>query len=214
LRESAPAAQPATRAILEKQITAASLYPLKKGNTWTYAAQSGSITADAVFTVTDVRNKDEETLVTLEGSTQGKRTLLETLSVTPTEVLCVATGADGKSKFEPPLPILRYPAQPGEQWEWAGIVTQKDKEYAAQATITIRGRETVTTPAGTFNAVSVTIYLVIDHEEVQIANPMKLWFAENVGIVRSETEMGIVGGIDHRVNRPPVEMILSRYTVN
>jgi hypothetical protein len=114
---------------------------------------------DGVTTVTMARLKTDGTRqggYTVEGSDEGVRVV-----------------AEGETKYDPPVWLVKGPTKPGTTWE----VTAAD----GKSIMTVLGEETVETPAGTFKAVRV-------NKTYSNGRPgSSEWYAPGLGRVQQQT---------------------------
>jgi hypothetical protein len=109
----------------------------------------------------------------------------------PGVVLVGAVHEAETRRFEPPLVRYQYPLTPGETWQ------QRIRDPQAppgpfgpiQRQVTVQGYESVTTPAGTFDALRMRVALTLD-DETFYRFPTRcdytLWYAERSGATVQE----------------------------
>lgn len=169
--------------------TKADYFPLAVGDTWTYRMSPGTKVYDA--RVTEKRS--------IGGVAAYALAVEDTYSF-------LAERADGVYQygqgdpdnprsavvFSPPQLIYQLPFEVGDEWNTPVLAepTVKDSE-----TVYVGGQvdsvEAVTVPAGTFdNCVKVTV----DDPRDAPANRTDLWFAPNVGIVKTVTYIAVGAG--------------------
>jgi hypothetical protein len=87
--------------------------------------------------------------------------------------------------FDPPLPRWRYPLARGQRWSlWANNVHPDGASGRINYAAVVGGWDTITTPAGAFDAIGVRVFLILDDEQfwrtATEANHL-LWVAPRVG---------------------------------
>jgi hypothetical protein len=201
----------------EQALCTNTYYPVRQGATWTYKSTGGPA-GEYSFTDTITSTRvDSFTLSTQIGN------------ITRTqEWTCTAEGLAAQQLGGAPAAMLNsqniqmnldvinatgvaFPSQinPGDQWshtlEVAGNVTMMNEEAQAtgnaQMNFSALGNESVTVPAGTFDAlkVEVDVTLNIDATYEGITLPVSFtgeytyWFAPNVGWVKSTGTGNVLG---------------------
>lgn len=90
-------------------------------------------------------------------------------------------------KFEPPLPLLKFPMRIGEPWEWSGELLAGGLRHRATAKITPSTEQLFLTKTGGVDTVKVSVELQIDSKTPSPAKrPLTFWFARGKGIVKRE----------------------------
>ena len=95
-------------------------------------------------------------------------------------------------RFDPPLLRLRFPLTGGDRWnQRMKAPAMSDSPYGAlQRSVTVGGYERVTTPAGTFDAIRIAIFMRLDDETFwrwPTQCTYVAWYAPDVGAtVREE----------------------------
>lgn len=181
------------------------LWPLTVGNRWVYNVS----TANKDGKTPPVLGR--ETLVVLGPKTVGQGSGIavqvlqndkpfreEVLRLDDTGLSLVAAGiASGNStdtmsitSNEPQkqmgIPLVRFPATPGQVARWDGILTLNKKKIAAPGTSHSRvsAVEKIKTPAGEFNAFRIETMIQTTVERQQIFLFTIRWLAPGVGMVR------------------------------
>jgi hypothetical protein len=173
-------------------------WPLRQSASWLYAGPNGewsdgvasvigddvSATVTIVHEVPGVNRADGEWTCTVDGITPGNM-LDATYSGQTTETEVVSTTG------------VWLPASdqlvPGASWEFAQTYTQSILPAATTATVTasrkctVSGPESVTVPAGTFDAIRLDCNETLGDTAGAATNTeSKYWYAKGVGLVRQE----------------------------
>jgi len=119
------------------------LFPTAVGSKWIYEAGQYQLIEE----ISRTEMIDGELCIRIDTSINGKFAAHEHLAVRQDGIYRVSIAGE---RVTPPLCILKYPVRKGAQWEVASVV--KDVKIAGQFVI---GQETVTVPAGQFQAISV-----------------------------------------------------------
>jgi hypothetical protein len=169
-------------------------YPVVNGAEWTYTGPTGQFTHSLATgdngAFTDTVKSGENTFVIqglcLEG---GDINLLDV----PGNSLSYS-GGTGKSTMTTTKNegvTLSGDIQQGDDWSQViGVVVSagnQKMDFTIDSTFTAVGYETVTVPAGTFNALKVEESSDMGGPEPTIIN---LWYAQNVGSIKTEIKMG------------------------
>jgi hypothetical protein len=169
-------------------------YPVVNGAEWTYTGPTGQFTHSLATgdngAFTDTVKSGENTFVIqglcLEG---GDINLLDV----PGNSLSYS-GGTGKSTMTTTKNegvTLSGDIQQGDDWsQTIGVEVSagnKKMDFTIDSTFTAVGYETVTVPAGTFNALKVEESSDMGGPEPTIIN---LWYVQNVGSIKTEIKMG------------------------
>lgn len=190
------------------------------GDRWVYRAQDGFLTKviwEETQQITMASPQGITVRVTAKGpSIDDERT--ETWSA-PGLVLTGAVFDNETRRFEPPLVRYRFPLMAGERWSQSLRDPNHDtRPYGGvERTVTVGGYERITTPAGTFDAIRLQVFMRLD-DETFWRNPTEctylLWYAPAIGAtVREEknayySEKGSFGsGGRFQAQRAIVELV-------
>jgi len=148
-------------------------FPTTAGARLVYKAADGS---EDVRSISKVERKGHDVAVHETRVLNGRETPVGTTVVSPTGLLRTSSGGHD---LDPPLPLLKLPAKPGETWDWTNP-TDRGKH-----TFKIRGEEEVTVPAGKYKAV------VVEQVQMRAGKPVRTvyWFAPDVGLVKAATKL-------------------------
>jgi hypothetical protein len=165
----------------------------KVGDRWVYRGRDGyrvPILWEETHEITAIGGDGITVRITGKG-TQGDFQRLETWSA-PGIVRVGAVFETETARFDPPLIRFKYSLTPGESWSQSiRDLNRPPEPYGPiQRHVTVGGYETVSTPAGTFNALQMRIFMRLDDETFwrwpTEANHL-LWYAPAVnGWVRQE----------------------------
>lgn len=90
-------------------------------------------------------------------------------------------------RFEPPLPLLKFPMTLGEGWEWKGELLAGGLRHRAEGKVTSSTEQLFLANTGGIDTVKVQIKLEIDSKTPAPAKrPLTFWFARGKGIVKRE----------------------------
>jgi len=91
----------------------------------------------------------------------------------------------GLMRFQPPIPLLRYPATEGDYMAWDGqFVTGKTPGFPAHALSRISGRETMKAPAAVFKTMRLDTVIEVSGGDSSLRFPSVRWLAPGIGFVR------------------------------
>ncbi len=180
------------------------LLPTVEGTNWEYRSTetlTGSAPATSSVTIRAGKEildgKEVVKLETLSGGTVSKT---ELISVDANGIACLArSGQDGKIvKLNPPEPIIASPLEVGAVWELEGEAA-KNKMHQR---FTIVAEESVTVPAGTFQA----FHLKCEDSSL-VSIKLDRWFVPGTGFVKEATVVRAPGMLQS------VTLELTRMTV-
>ena len=167
---------------------------LKVGDRWTYHGREGfraPVEWDETHEVTGVGSDGITVSVTYSGAVTGSRT--EVLSA-PGTVKAGALMDIETRRFATPLTRYAFPLTSGETWnQWVDNFNETTKrDGRINRYVTVGGWDKVATPAGTFDAIRLRVFMRLDDEEFwrQATQCNYLvWYAPAVGTtVREEKE--------------------------
>lgn len=153
-------------------------YPLKVGTKWLYRVQGQ--TGRVMNLVSKTELIDGQQVACVETTFQGKVIPTEHLANTPQGLFRYRSHGIGLS---PPLCLLRYPIKKGASWE-SKIVVGGQQEVRVNCRV---GAEKVTVPAGTYDAVTIDVALMLRDTTVGTS---KYWLAAGVGMVKQSNAAG------------------------
>ncbi|GMV35678.1 MAG: hypothetical protein AMXMBFR61_01860 [Fimbriimonadales bacterium] len=97
----------------------------------------------------------------------------------------IAFVGSGVDRFEPPIPLLQYGRQIGDEWEWTGInITEGEPAIPANASIRT-SEDMLRLPAGSVQSIKVSVMVYLGGSR-KPAEEMLFWFAPRLGLVRAE----------------------------
>jgi hypothetical protein len=193
------------------------LYPVKTGATWTYNS-TGSLSGNFSFTdtITDVREDGFTLTSQLDGSTLTQEWACKPEGLASLTFGAGAAGGISTSGVQMDLVttnvqgmILPKTVNAGDQWPYSldleGTMqysgTSVDTVGTASFTFSALGEESVTVPAGTFNAMKIHADLRLAMEvtfsgfnaPVVFTIPTDIWYAPGVGWVKAASSGDIFG---------------------
>jgi len=163
------------------------------GSRWVYRGKDGyrqSINWEETHEVTAIGADGITVRVTAKGAFDAERT--ELLS-SPGVVRVGAVSEFESDRFDPALIRYQFPLTQGQSWTQSMRNADKPPNPfgAIQRRVLVDGYESVTTPAGTFNAVRMRIIMQLDDGTVW-RYPTEcnyiVWYAPEVGAMVKETQ--------------------------
>jgi hypothetical protein len=193
------------------------------GDRWVYRVQDGfriQLTWEEMHEITAASPQGITVRVTAKGpSINEQRT--ETWSA-PGVVLTGAVFDNETRRFEPPLVRYKYPLTVGERWSqrMRDLNNREPGPYGGvDRSVSVGGYERITTPAGTFDAIKLHVYLRLDDETFwrwPTECTYVLWYAPAVGVTVREEKYayysekgGLNGGGRIQSQRATVELVSS-----
>jgi len=133
-------------------------FPLDPGNMWIYTDTQGNSVLATVEGLADVDGQPAYEVRLSTGESYYLRQDEQPQDPETPLVLRLLRRVDSNgvaSTYIPPIDLLRYPATPGRTWEGQVTIPAGVFTMSGTYTTTIVGEETVTTPAGQFDAIKV-----------------------------------------------------------
>lgn len=193
------------------------LFPVKLGATWTYSGM-GSSAGDYSFTdtITDVREDGFTLASQFDGLTRTQEWACKPEGLASLTFGGGAAGGIITNGVQMELTTsnvqginLPKTVNAGDQWPYSldfeGSMQLSDAPVGAQGTATFDfnavGVESVTVPAGTFNAMKIHVNMVLDMKitlsgfttPVTFTSPADMWFAPGVGWVKAVSSGDLMG---------------------
>jgi hypothetical protein len=90
-------------------------------------------------------------------------------------------------RYNPPLPLLKFPMNVGDTWDWVGSMVAGEEPHKATATITTSS-ETILLPAtGNVDSILVVVDLSIESGGPKPATrKLRFWFVPNKGLLKRQ----------------------------
>jgi len=104
-------------------------------------------------------------------------------------------------RYDPALPLLRFPMQVPERWDWSGTVVTGGRRQSAKARVATE-LETLNIPGGPYRTVRIDVTLTVTSGTTPVERALRWWIAPGQGIVRREFGTGSARG-----PRPPTNPI-------
>jgi hypothetical protein len=170
-------------------VHAADYYPLAVDDTWTYRMSPGTKVYSATITSSRMIGNAKTYAVAVEDT-------YSFLAEQEGGVYQYGQGdPDNPNKavvFDPPQLVYKLPFQIGDEWETPALSDAGEKNgETVYVNGQVDGEETVTVPAGVFPH---CFRVSIDDPRDAPADRTDLWFAPNVGIVKTETYIAVGAG--------------------
>lgn len=155
-------------------------FPMNPGTVWVYRANSGGEFMLRVGGTVRVGPADCRVIETL---IEGAVTQQECYRLEKDGVYTVQRStATGSVLLTPPQRILASPVSVGEKWQWSGRIGEQPIVFS----YTWARRESVTIPAGTFDAMQLYFE---GNPGPQVRIQSWRWFAPGVGLVKEDTTL-------------------------
>jgi hypothetical protein len=177
----------------------ASLFPLDKGNQWTYSvellvrskgANQPLQNYETVWTVTDSKQTPNGIEATIDTTLPGKKSDKLKWRSNSKGIYEIA---DGAVEFTPAFPVVLFPVKEGNTFAWNGLGPNGTPTGGAQTSQrTVRASEVVDTDMGQMSAIPVDDHGTVEAKGKKGNTLATDWFAPGVGIVRLRQEV-VVG---------------------
>lgn len=100
-------------------------------------------------------------------------------------------GAFGDEVFQPTIPLLKFPLNVGDTWNWKGRFGAKENLIPAEATIKTEWDPLNLERFGATNAVRAEVTLVYGGSgQFQAERKLQFWFSEAQGMVKRQVHFG------------------------
>ncbi len=171
-------------------LTASSnVLPLQTGNFWEMATQnmtSGSRGQETVVVTGPAANASGEKGIGVETRRDGKRFRYEIYRSDASGLYLLAAKDETSPvmSYNPPIPLVRYPAKIGDAYPWSGEISIDKQTYPATALGRYTEQSTVSTKAGSLRALRLDSMISLTRPDQDVRFPNSRWLALNVGFVR------------------------------
>lgn len=152
-------------------------FPLKKGTKWTYKVNDQTI--EVVVSGTD--KVGEETCTKVDTVVGGKVVASELYAVRADGVYRVKVKDD---KIDPAVKVIELPVKKDKDWD---VKSKVGTQTVAGKFKVKNDKESVTTPAGKFDAVLVE---GVDMDVAGTKTTIRTWYVKDKGIVKLEYKIG------------------------
>ncbi len=162
------------------------ILPLTPGNVWEITSYCVGKKSNDRLIVIGPTTVDGVTGMMIHHLREGKLWRREIYRETETELQLLAAQDEtsGLMQFEPPLPILKYPANDGDYTSWTGRFVMDKVNFPAYGYSRLSGREKIKTPAGIFSAIRIDTILFVTQPGGPIRFPAIRWLSPGIGFVR------------------------------
>lgn len=173
-------------------------FPLERGRSWTYQTQVTVSEANATEPSTPQTHKvevvvaepqriDDKAVSVVEWKFDGSLAQRSFFFCTPEEVLCLRRiqgfGLEMRDfVLSEGQPVVKKELTVGESWTWSGRVNA----IKGEQNVTVVRKETLETPAGSFECVVVEIAFTGEDDS---KGKITRWLAKGVGIVKDLSEL-------------------------
>jgi hypothetical protein len=177
----------------------ANLFPPEKGWRWpmkvTEFAKDGQANKLLALLTEEITNGGPKQILAESGYLRetyrdGKLYRHEVFRVNSKELALMAVGTNEEMMLDPPMPLLRIPADAGNGYEWEGQILSERGAVQASAYSRLTGPETVTVPAGKFQAWRIDTNLTAFVGDEKVSFPAWRWLAPGVGVVKEQYFVG------------------------
>jgi hypothetical protein len=165
------------------------LFPTAQGARWDYDIKDGQTVTTMSSTVVSALKVGADTFSEIHLVRGGRTSQIEKYVLNSTGLSRKNTGPGGVTGFEPPMPMIRFPAVVGATWDWTGMVTLDKTKGAAVGRGRIGALETVETKAGKFKAYRVDTELVQSMRGTIVKTATSTWYAAGIGIIKLNFEL-------------------------
>ena len=174
--------------------TEAKLFPIKKGNQWTYISEinsgNGPELGEMVWRIADVKTVDGATEAKMQMLTNGKLAEEQTWRLSRNGLY---QRAAGKTKFIPVQPIIVFPPKTARQFAYRGSgVTPLGSTGSLDSESKIIGSQEVDTDMGRVTAIAVESIVKFKTGQKDGIAITTTWLQPDVGVVRYRMDI-VVG---------------------
>lgn len=161
-------------------------FPLEVGNQWTFELSAAGQKLTINYSTVEKTTVDGVETVVFEMKNGDQVQQREFYSINETGVFTIIRETFGFSfKFAPKQQFLKYPVAIGDTWDQVGSFTDESKNttFSYQTKCEYVGMESVTVPAGTFNALKLSMEMV-SAEGTHIKGFR--YFAQDIGLIKED----------------------------
>ena len=164
----------------------ARLLPLNPGDSWDMISYCRGKKSNDRLVVAGPVTVNGVSAIQVNHLREGKLWRREIYRETQDELQLVATQDETSDlmRYDPPLPILRYPVNDGDYTQWQGRFILGKANFPASAMSRISAREKVRTPAGIFETLRIDTIVIVTQPGGVIRFPSIRWLSPGVGFVR------------------------------
>lgn len=169
------------------------LLPLTPGTRWVMDLKSGIRQGSEEVAVIEAKvpGNGKPAQATLEQRQRGKVYRQEIFALDDKALTMVAAGSpEDRMSMNPPIPLAKFPLQPGTYARWSGVLRMRSVSAPATALSRVAGVELVKTPAGTFGAYRINSVIHTTVEDKPVSFHTTRWIAPGVGIVKQKLLVG------------------------
>ncbi|MGC8669479.1 MAG: hypothetical protein ACP5VE_15335 [Chthonomonadales bacterium] len=169
----------------------ASVFPLAVGNRWVYRMSALNHSGTIVMAVTGTKRVGDVVGFVMTSFLNGKPVQSEVYAPLAREVVRLATGSSANVQVVPPAPMIRFPLNDGDTYDWHGRFLFPTGPTMGDLTAQITGPELVDTPAGSFHTWRLDTVTRVRAGGAEGKALLSMWLAPGVGMVKQE--LGIEG---------------------
>lgn len=173
------------------------LFPVKVGSQWTYTSTTQNSvngrpapasTSEVTYKCVNVKPSGSGVEATFDVLSNGVVKEHEIWRIDKSGIYQMAIGKK-PNLFSAPMPILKFPVQPGTSSTWKGTITADDgTSRSGSLTMVVGGVEQIDTDMGPYMAQPSDATGTLSSTKQQSQVAQKLWFIPNVGMGRMRQE--------------------------
>lgn len=169
------------------QPVSAEIFPLAAGQKQTFQVTSDPTAPELINKITQVKEQNGTKLAVMQTTYKGKLVSMRAYAVTPKGLLLLALGNGEPLRFEPPLPLIRFPVKSGGISVWQGKLTGKKIHQTGSALVRTSGTETLTQNKTKRLAYRLDMVIIAkDHDKVN-RQQTTLWLTPGIGLIREQS---------------------------
>lgn len=180
------------KAFLDDAIVSASpiadaIFPLAKGQKQVYQVTSDPNKPELTNKITEFRETKDTKLAVMQTTYNQNLISVRAYAAAPKGLLLVALGSSEPLRFQPPLPLIRFPVKFNETYSWSGTLTGKKTKMLGYALVRVAGAENLVQDKIKRVAYRLDMIIATKKQDKFERQQTTLWFAPNVGLVREQT---------------------------
>jgi len=92
----------------------------------------------------------------------------------------------GGERYDPPIPLLKYPMNVGDEWDWSGNIVTGPEPHKTKAKIATTNEDMTINGGTVHNVVRVEVLLSIEsgRPSEPSTRKLKFWIAPDMGVVK------------------------------
>lgn len=127
--------------------------------------------------------EEEDKIVSFRLAAHGQTIEIERYESDSAGIRILAAGGE---TYDPPIPLLRFPFEIGDAWQWKGRASSGSVVHLAEAKVGTSS-EVLNVPGGPFDAVRVSAVMLFQGDDLrQATRTLDFWFVPGKGVFKRQ----------------------------